>query len=69
MGSFPNPFFLLKTTTSVPITFETEEDEPLIVSLGIFAAILFGSLGVIFLIIGGCIVGHKVYMRFFKKPW
>lgn len=38
-------------------------------SLGIFIAILFGSLAGIFLILSGCVIGHICYMKYLKKPW
>lgn len=44
-----------------------EDEEPLGTSLGIFAAILFGSMGILFVLIGSCILTHTIYMRFFKK--
>ena len=44
-----------------------EEDEPLGTSLGIFAGNLFGSMAILFILIGACILTHTVYMRCFKK--
>lgn len=56
-------------STSTLRTFEVQKEDPLEVSLGIFLAILFGSLAIVFLIIGMCILTHTAYMRYFKKPW
>lgn len=46
---------------------ESEDDEPLAVSLGMFAAILFGSLLFIFILLGVCVLWHTFYMKFLKK--
>jgi hypothetical protein len=47
---------------------EDVKNESIAADLGIFAAILIGSLVVIFILIGACILSHVCYMKFFKKP-
>jgi uncharacterized BrkB/YihY/UPF0761 family membrane protein len=46
---------------------EEEPDEPLIVSISIFIAILVGSLIFIFFLMSLCLFGHTIYMKCFKK--
>ena len=43
------------------------EEEDLGLSLGIFAAILFGSMVFIFMLMGFCILWHVFYMKCLKK--
>jgi hypothetical protein len=56
---------LFNSTTTTP----APEDKPENVGawFGILIAILIGSIGSIFVIIGLCIVWHTIYMKFFKK--
>ncbi len=69
MSQLLNTFLKTNSANQTLRTYEFEGEPPLSVSLGIFAAILFGSLAGIFLIIGGCMASHRIYMKFFKKPW
>ena len=57
------------SSTSPPRTYDLGEDQPLGVSIGIFIGILSGSLVLILLLVGLCILSHVFYMRFIKKPW
>jgi hypothetical protein len=56
----------INVTTTTPLL-EEEPDEPLGVSLGMFAAILFGSLLFIFVLLGACVIWHTVYMKCLKR--
>jgi hypothetical protein len=69
MSQLMNSFLKTNSSNQTPKAYEFEEQPALSVSLGIFAAILFGSLAGIFLIIGGCMASHRIYMKYFKKPW
>jgi hypothetical protein len=59
----------LTTTTIRMLVFAEDSDSPLGVSLGLFAAILFGSLLFIFILLGACVIWHTIYMRCLKKAY
>lgn len=55
-------------TTSNMTLNESNEELSVAADLGIFAAILFGSMIGILVLISSCILWHFFYMRFLKKP-
>ena len=48
-------------------TNRSDTNESLAASIGVFIAILVGSLACIFILIGGCIIWHQFYMKCLKK--
>jgi uncharacterized membrane protein YozB (DUF420 family) len=60
-----NSTMLVNVTTISPRIVEPEQDFG--IWLGILIAALFGSLASIFVLLGLCIIWHKIYMKFFKK--